>query len=272
MAGVLGSLMRHTRGRLDLKMEQRLKRLQQQRQQQEQQEGGGQEQGAELERDPTPSVYASLTRQARSKTGSIEPVGKGSTSKAPVQKGSQKGNGKGVQKGKKGKKGRHQQYDLIVTIDLVEYGLTEELVAEFKEVFMLFDKDEDGVINMDELGIMMKTLGQRPTETELEKMVSTVDQEGTGQIEFNEFLQMMARKMAGVETEEELKEAFRVFDKDEDGFLSVAELRHIMTSMGDKMTNEEVDDMVREADRDGKGKINYDAFVRALLNHGSPSH
>ncbi|XP_043212522.1 neo-calmodulin-like isoform X2 [Amphibalanus amphitrite] len=211
-------------------------------------------------------------KKARSKTGSIEPVGKGSTSKAPVQKGSQKGNGKGVQKGKKGKKGRHQQYDLIVTIDLVEYGLTEELVAEFKEVFMLFDKDEDGVINMDELGIMMKTLGQRPTETELEKMVSTVDQEGTGQIEFNEFLQMMARKMAGVETEEELKEAFRVFDKDEDGFLSVAELRHIMTSMGDKMTNEEVDDMVREADRDGKGKINYDAFVRALLNHGSPSH
>ena len=50
----------------------------------------------------------------------------------------------------------------------------------------------------------------------------------------------------------------RVFDKDDDGFLSVAELRHIMTSMGDKMTNDEVDDMVREADRDGKGKINYD--------------
>ena len=49
-----------------------------------------------------------------------------------------------------------------------------------------------------------------------------------------------------------------MFDKDEDGFLSVAELRHIMTSMGDKMTNDEVDDMVREADRDGKGKINYD--------------
>ena len=57
---------------------------------------------------------------------------------------------------------------------------------------------------------MASVVDQRTfAETELEKMVSTVDQEGTGQIEFNEFLQMMARKMAGVETEEELKEAFR---------------------------------------------------------------
>ncbi|XP_037090298.1 neo-calmodulin-like isoform X2 [Pollicipes pollicipes] len=208
--------------------------------------------------------------QARSKAGSIEPVGKGSqSSKALPQKGSQKGNGKGG-KGKKGKKGRHQQYDLIVTIDLVEYGLTEELVAEFKEAFMLFDKDEDGVINMNELGVMMKTLGQRPTETELEKMVSTVDQEGTGQIEFNEFLQMMAKKMAGMESEEELKEAFKVFDKDEDGLLTVGELRHIMTSMGEKMSNDEVDDMIREADKNGNGKINYEEFVRVLMNHGSP--
>jgi len=207
--------------------------------------------------------------QARSKAGSIEPAGKGQSSKAAGQKGSQKG-GNGGGKGKKGKKGRHQQYDLIVTIDLVEYGLTEELVAEFKEVFMLFDKDEDGVINMTELAVMMKSLGQRPSETELEKMVQAVDQDGSGQIEFNEFLQMMARRMSGIESEEELREAFKCFDKDDDGFLTVGELRHIMTSLGDKMTNLEVDDMVREADRDGDGKVNYQEFVRVLLTHGTP--
>lgn len=49
----------------------------------------------------------------------------------------------------------------------------------------------------------------------------------------------------------------RCFDKDEDGYLSVGELRHIMTSMGEKMTNEEVDDMLREADKDNDGKVNY---------------
>ncbi|XP_037075106.1 calmodulin-like [Pollicipes pollicipes] len=129
---------------------------------------------------------------------------------------------------------------------------------------MLLDRDEDGVISMHELGVVMKSLGQRPTVTELEQMVTKVDQEGIGQIEFNEFLQMMARKMSGMESEDELKEAFRVFDKDDDGFLSVAELRHIMTSMGEKMTKNEVDDMISEADKDGDGKINYQEFVQVL--------
>ncbi|KAK6618384.1 hypothetical protein RUM44_002836 [Polyplax serrata] len=66
--------------------------------------------------------------------------------------------------GKQKKKGhKNQQYDLVVTINLSEYGLTEEQVAEFKEAFMLFDKDEDGQITMAELGVVMRSLGQRPT-------------------------------------------------------------------------------------------------------------
>ncbi|KAH7958414.1 hypothetical protein HPB49_001402 [Dermacentor silvarum] len=56
-----------------------------------------------------------------------------------------------------------------------EYGLTEEQVAEFKEAFMLFDKDSDGRITSSELGIVMRSLGQRPTETELRNMVTLVD-------------------------------------------------------------------------------------------------
>jgi len=201
--------------------------------------------------------------KARTKGGDVV---KSSQSRPPV-KGHQKG-GKGG-KGKKGKKGRHQQYDLIVTIDLVEHGLTEDLVAEFKEAFMLLDRDEDGVISVSELGVVLKSLGQRPTVTELEQMVTKKDQEGIGQIEFNEFLQMMARQMSGLETEAKLKEAFRVFDKDEDGFLSVAELRRIMTSMGEKMTKDEVDDMISEADKKGDGKVNYQEFVRVLTCGGN---
>ncbi|KAJ8676475.1 hypothetical protein QAD02_012262, partial [Eretmocerus hayati] len=65
--------------------------------------------------------------------------------------------------GKNKKKGQRQQYDLIVTINLSEYGLTEDQVAEFKEAFMLFDKDEDGTITMAELGVVMRSLGQRPS-------------------------------------------------------------------------------------------------------------
>jgi calmodulin len=74
---------------------------------------------------------------------------------------------------------------------------------------MLFDKDEDGTITMAELGVVMRSLGQRPTETELRDMVNEVDQDGNGTIEFNEFLQMMSKKMKGADGEDELKEAFR---------------------------------------------------------------
>ncbi|XP_068913946.1 calmodulin-like isoform X1 [Tenebrio molitor] len=165
---------------------------------------------------------------------------------------------------KKTKKGKHHQHDLIVTINLTEYGLSEDQVAEFKEAFMLFDKDEDGTITMAELGVVMRSLGQRPTETELRDMVNEVDQDGNGTIEFNEFLQMMSKKMKDADGEEELKEAFRVFDKNNDGLISSNELRHVMTSLGERLSEEEVDDMIKEADLDGDGQVNYEEFVNIL--------
>ena len=81
---------------------------------------------------------------------------------------------------------------------------------------------------------------------------------GNGTIDFPEFLTMMARKMKDTDSEEEIKEAFRVFDKDGNGFISAAELRHVMTNLGEKLTDEEVDEMIREADTDGDGQVNYE--------------
>ena len=67
---------------------------------------------------------------------------------------------------------------------------------------------------------------------------------GNGTIDFPEFLTMMARKMKDTDSEEEIREAFRVFDKDGNGFISAAELRHVMTNLGEKLTDEEVDDVI----------------------------
>ena len=78
-------------------------------------------------------------------------------------------------------------------------------------------------------------------------MINEVDADGNGTIDFPEFCTLMARKMKDTDSEEELKEAFRVFDKDGNGFISAAELRHIMTNLGEKLTDEEVDEMLREA-------------------------
>ncbi|XP_012440358.1 calmodulin [Gossypium raimondii] len=143
--------------------------------------------------------------------------------------------------------------------------LTDEQIAEFKEAFSLFDKDGDGCITTKELGTVMRSLGQNPTEAELQGMINEVGADQNGTIDFPEFLNLIARKMKDTESEEELKEAFKVFDKDQNGFISATDLRHAMTNLGEILTDEEVDEMIHEADTDGDGQVNYEEFVRMMM-------
>ena len=77
---------------------------------------------------------------------------------------------------------------------------------------------------------------------------------------------MMVKKMKDTDTEDDIREAFRVFDKDGNGFISVQELRHVMTNLGEKLTEDEVDEMIREADIDGDGEVNYEEFVAMMTS------
>ncbi|CAF3765986.1 unnamed protein product [Rotaria sp. Silwood1] len=143
-----------------------------------------------------------------------------------------------------------KQFPTTDNMKITADQLTEEQIAEFQEAFSLFDKDGDGTITTKALGTVMRSLGQNPTEAELQDMINEVDADGNGTIDFPEFLTMMARKMKDTDSEEEIREAFRVFDKDGNGFISAAEFRHVMTNLGEKLTDEEVDKMIREADID----------------------
>ncbi|XP_069114950.1 calmodulin-like [Argopecten irradians] len=144
--------------------------------------------------------------------------------------------------------------------------LTEDQIAEFKEAFTLFDKNGDGTIASSELGTVMRSLSQNPTEAELQDMISDVDKGGNGTIDFPEFLVMMTHKMQEEDSEEELVEAFKVFDKDGQGLISSAELRHVMTNLGEKLTDEEVDEMMREAALDNEGHISYEEFAKMMMS------
>lgn len=112
----------------------------------------------------------------------------------------------------------------------------------------------------------MRSLGQNPTEAELNDIINEFDADENGTIDFTEFLTMMEKKLKQAETEDdEIREAFRVFDKNGDGFISAAELRHVMTNLGEKLTDDQVDEMIREADLDNDGQIDWNEFVRMMV-------
>ncbi|XP_070578313.1 calmodulin-like isoform X2 [Ptychodera flava] len=146
-------------------------------------------------------------------------------------------------------------------------NLTEDQIAELKEAFSLFDIDGDGTINNKELVIVLRSLGQNPTEKEVEDMIQEVDIDGSGTIEFPEFLMMMATKFNAVDGEDELRDAFRVFDTDDTGYITVDELRHLMTTMGEKLSADEMDEMVKDANADEDGKVNYQEFVKLITSY-----
>ncbi|XP_056168080.1 calmodulin-2/4-like [Syzygium oleosum] len=143
--------------------------------------------------------------------------------------------------------------------------LTKQQIDEFQEAFCLLDRDGDGCITIAELATAIKSLDQNPTEEELQSMINEVDIDGNGTIEFGEFLNLMARKIKETEIEEELKEAFKVIDKDQDGYISPNELRRVMINLGEKLTEEELEEMMREADLDGDGRLDYEEFIRTML-------
>ena len=107
-------------------------------------------------------------------------------------------------------------------------NLTDEQIAEFKEAFQIFDKDGDGSITTKELGTVMRSLGQNPSDDEIRQMIIDVDEDKSETIDFKEFLGLMAKKMKENDSEDELIEAFKVFDRDGNGKISAHELRYVI--------------------------------------------
>jgi len=118
------------------------------------------------------------------------------------------------------------------------------------------------------LGVIMKSLGKNPTQEELAVMISEVDADGSGEIEFPEFLQLMAKKLQTADSIDEMREAFLVFDRDKSGSVTASELKHVMSNLGEQVSDEEVEEMIREADADGDGELSFDDFLQFIQRRG----
>merc|ERR1719334_734957 len=138
-------------------------------------------------------------------------------------------------------------------------------MSYYKEIFEFFDKDGNGTITTVELGEAMRTLGWNPTEGELQDLISVLDQEVKGAATFNEFVWLMRMELFDTNIEQEIREAFRVFDQEGNGFISTTELSEVLMGLGDKLTKDECEELVLEADINKDGIVNYEDFVSLLL-------
>ncbi len=145
-----------------------------------------------------------------------------------------------------------------------KFELTEEQKQEIREAFDLFDTDGSGTIDAKELKVAMRALGFEPKKEEIKKMIADADKGQGGVIDFSDFLDMMTVKMAERDPREEMLKAFRLFDDDESGKISFKNLKRVAKELGENMTDEEIQEMIDEADRDGDGEISEEEFMRIM--------
>jgi len=148
-------------------------------------------------------------------------------------------------------------------------SLTEEQVEECREAFDMFDIDNSGAIDVRELKAAIKALGMDVGVEELTKMVSDVDKDGNGTIEFPEFLSMMTAKMSNTATDEEIAKCFKLFDHDATGQITLKNLIHARSilGMGD-VSDAQLENMLKQADRSGRGSISLADFMRLMRKKG----
>jgi len=146
----------------------------------------------------------------------------------------------------------------------------EDQIAEFQEAFLLYDNRGDGKIPVSLIGDVMRALGQNPTESEVKKLVHEhrADERVTFEV-FLPILQAICSRRSS-DTTEDFVEGLRHFDKDGNGFISSAELRHLLTTLGERLNDEEVEQLLT-GHEDSHGNINYEEFVRTVMNDSNQS-
>ncbi|XP_065668889.1 neo-calmodulin isoform X9 [Hydra vulgaris] len=150
---------------------------------------------------------------------------------------------------------------------LTAQTVTPESMTALKEAFQAFDKNDDGFISKEELTQVMFSLGHVMSTAEIDQMISLVDTDGNGLIDFKEFLSLMnTTSQEEINDEEEMKILFTLIDANQDGFLCEKEIRNMMKGLGEKVKKKHIRKMIKEADINKDGKISFNEFKRMVSN------
>merc|ERR1712122_445522 len=148
--------------------------------------------------------------------------------------------------------------------------LADDEIKCLKNCFDLFDSKKQTFLSADDLDEILRAMGFRPSAEELKAILEEIDEDGSGEIEFAEFCQLCAKFLVEEPDEEtmkaELKEAFRVYDKEANGFITTDQLREIIAELDTRLTSEDLDGIIEEIDEDGSGTMDFDEFCAMMMS------
>lgn len=136
-------------------------------------------------------------------------------------------------------------------------------IQEFKEAFNMIDANKDQLIDQADLAEIYASLGKNPSDKDLDDMIKMAP----GPINFTMFLTMFGEKLMGTDPEDVIKNAFQCFDDNGDGKINDEYLRELLTTMGDRFTDDQVDQLFHDAPISSSGDFNYVEFTKQL-KHG----
>ena len=149
--------------------------------------------------------------------------------------------------------------------------LNADELAEFREIFKLVDRDGSGTITKEELAELMETLGIDATQEEVDMMISEIDTDDNGSIDFDEFVSVMSRRVDATYSSTQVKDAFKLFTSTgshaQTGHISTEALLRALTTYGtDKLTKEQAEELIKQLEPDENGMINYEEYVDMMMS------
>ena len=147
---------------------------------------------------------------------------------------------------------------------MFEDKFTDIELEKFKEAFVFFDHSGDGTMRAEDVCLAMRAMGALVSEQEVARILRKYDPDNVGTIDVNDFIACMAEVVNKEDSAQQIQQSFSVFDKDDNGLLSVEELRHVMTRIGDTLSQEELTNFLNILDTHGDGKVRMHELMALL--------
>lgn len=146
-------------------------------------------------------------------------------------------------------------------VKLENSSLTEQQKRDVKEAFNLFDYDGQGKLKTKELKVAMRALGFEPKREEVRKILVDMNKDNAEFLTFDDFVTITSRKYTEKDVMDEIRKAFQLFDDDNTGFITIKNLKRVAEKLGEKFKDEDLQEMIEEADKDGDGAISLEEFA-----------